>query len=177
MSIRLLPAACAAAALSLCAGMPASAHVTLETPQAVAGSGAKVVFRIVHGCAGAATTRIAVQLPREILTARPQPKPGWALAIRTERLPQPVPGPHGSTIEEAVVEIAWSGGPLPDAFYDEFAIFLRLPPSETERLLHLPVVQDCERGAHRWTGLPPGTAGADPGATGPAPSLRLLPRD
>lgn len=175
MSTRLLAAACAATALSLWPGLPAGAHVTLETPQAPGGTGYKAVFRISHGCSGSPTTRVAVQLPPGVLTARPQPKAGWTLELRKERLAEPVPGPHGGTIEEAVAEIVWSGGALPDEFYDEFVVLLRLPQTDAERMLAFPVVQDCESGSHRWTAVPEG--GGDPAATGPAPLLRLLPRN
>lgn len=55
---------------------PAWGHVVLSQPQAPAGSYYTAYFRIGHGCAGAATTALRVEIPPGIVVARPQPKPG-----------------------------------------------------------------------------------------------------
>ena len=127
-----------AAALALLAGTAARAHVTLEQQSADAGSTHKAVFRIGHGCAGAATHTVVVHLPEGLPAARPMPKAGWAL----ER--QPADGPTR--------QIAWRGGPLPDGFYDEFVLQLRLPPQPGP--LWFRVEQHCEGGAVDWAEVP-----------------------
>jgi uncharacterized protein YcnI len=153
--------------------VPASAHVTLEVQQAQPGSFYKAVFRIPHGCDGhAAMQRFTVRLPEGVTEARPMPKPGWTLAIRPRG---EAAGGHGAARSEAA-EIAWQGGPLEDAHYDEFVIRLRLPDTPGQ-LLYMPVVQDCVGGGvAAWVEIPEaGRRITD--YRFPAPALRLLGRN
>ena len=50
----------AGAVVAVCA---ASAHVTLETREAVIGAPYKAVLRVPHGCEGAATIALRVRVP------------------------------------------------------------------------------------------------------------------
>lgn len=156
----------------LCAG-PAGAHVTLEVQQAPAHSTYRAVLRIPHGCDGAAMTRLVVRLPEGATEARPMPKPGWTLAT-TPRANAAGPTGHGAARELA--EIAWEGGRLDDAHYDEFILRLRLPDRPGE-LFYIPVVQECEGGrTAAWVEIP--EAGRRiTSYRYPAPAVRLLPRN
>ena len=165
MRFRIFGAA-AALATAFAAYTPAVAHVVLETREAPAGSYYKAVFRVPHGCGGSPTTAIAVTLPDGIMSAKPQPKPGWTLAVERQALPRPVAGPHGSTVSERVTRIAWSGGDLPDAWFDAFAIQVRLPDAAPGTVLRFPVEQTCAAGSRHWVGM--GETQGDP-----APALRL----
>jgi len=149
----------------------ATAHVTLETQTAVAGSYYKAVFRVPHGCDGAATTRIRVQMPEGAVSVKPMPKPGWQVSVVRAALAVPIKGDH-ATITEAVREVAWEGGALPDENFDEFAVMLKLP--DTPGKIFFPVLQDCGAKTVRWIELP----GADQGARlrTPAPNLVLTAR-
>jgi len=162
------------AALAALLAAPATAHVTLDPPAAAAGSYLRAAFRVPHGCAGAATERLVVTLPEGVLAARPQPKPGWTLALRMRPLEVPVSNGHGGMTTETIAEIAWSGGPLEDAHYDEFVVMLRLA-DQPGQMLHLPAVQHCAGGATAaWAEVPePGRRVSE--YRFPAPSLRLLP--
>ena len=162
-----------AAALAVLAGAPAAAHVTLEAEKAPADSSYKAVLRVGHGCDGAATTRIRVQIPLGVRQAKPMPKPGWELTTVIEKLPEPYDW-YGTMITEEVREIAWSGGKLPDAFYDEFVFRARLP-DEPGAVISFPVVQECETGVHRWIEIPEPGKSADDYAE-PAPQLTLTPK-
>jgi periplasmic copper chaperone A len=78
-------------------------------------------------------------------------------------------------LSEGVTEISWAGGKLPDAWYDEFVFqgFLAsdLEPGST---IYFPVVQECEKGVHRWIEIPvPGKSASD--YPEPAPALKLVP--
>ncbi|UPY35212.1 YcnI family protein [Sediminicoccus sp. KRV36] len=139
--------------LLLALATPAAAHVTIAPPEVPANSYARLAFRVGHGCAGAATIAIEVALPEGITMARPMPKPGWEIAIETRPLPRPVSGGHG-LVREAPSGIAWRGGPLPDAHYEEFVLLIRAPDM-AGATLSFPVMQRCEGGAqHAWIELP-----------------------
>ena len=48
--------------------------------------------------------------------------------------------------------MTWSGGPLPDDFYDEFALMMKLPDAPGRRWFK--VKQGCERGENDWSQVP-----------------------
>ena len=131
----------------------ASAHITLERTSAPAGGYYKAVLQVPHGCKGSPTVAIRVRIPDGVTSAKPQPKPGWTLAIKRSKLPQPVDAGHGRTIDEAVSEVAWSGGSLADAEFDEFKIMLKLP-DRAGATLYFPVGQQCKSGVQRWIEVP-----------------------
>ena len=164
--------ACVASAVS--AG-PASGHVTLEGRQAPADSYYKAVLNVPHGCKESPTVRIRVRIPEGVTSVKPQPKPGWKLAITRAKLPKPLDAGHGNMITETVSEVSWSGGELADEHFDEFRITMKLPdrPGAT---LYFPVVQDCRAGVHRWIEVPDKGRTADD-LKEPAPALRLVPRE
>jgi uncharacterized protein YcnI len=155
-------------------GATADAHITLEAQSASAGSSYKAVFRVPHGCEGTATVKIRVRLPDGVINVKPQPKPGWDVSTVMEKLAKPMTLDHGREITETVREVDWSGGKLPDTFYDEFVLRVELPdkPGTT---IYFPVVQECEKGINRWIEIPgPGKSSRD--YKEPAPGLKLLPK-
>lgn len=156
-------------ALLLVAAMPAAAHVVIDPAEVAANSYARVAFRVGHGCAGAATTAIEVNLPEGVTIARPMPKTGWTIAIETRALQRPVAGGHG-LVREGPASIAWRGGPLPDAHYEEFVMMIRAPDT-VGTALAFPVMQLCEGGAqHAWMEI---ADAAQPRPRSPAPTLRI----
>lgn len=149
----------------------ASAHVTLETREAPAGSYYKAVLRVPHGCDGAATTAIRVRLPAGMVGAKPMPKPGWTLTTKEDDYPKPYVS-HGRAITRGVTEISWTGGSLPDAWYDEFVFQAVLPTRPVGTVVYVPVVQECATVVRGWTEIP------EPGKTvedypTPAPHVTL----
>lgn len=165
----------ATTALALAASFePAQAHITLEAPAAPADSIYRAVFRVPHGCGTAATIRVRVQIPDGVRDVRPMPKPGWQLSVVTGPLAQPYSDGHGGMVTQGVREVSWSGGHLPNEFYDEFVMRLRTPaaPGTT---IWFPIVQDCEGGAvTRWIEIPAAGRALDDYRT-PAAPLRLTP--
>jgi uncharacterized protein YcnI len=140
----------------------AFAHVVLEQKTAEAGSYYKATLRVGHGCKGSATTSIQVMLPEGFRGAKPMPKPGWTIAAPKVKLAQPYQS-HGKTVDEDVNTITWSGGPLPDAFYDEFVLFGKLPAKPGT--IHFKVLQQCESGSNPWMEIPaPGAKAEFPAA-------------
>lgn len=146
------------ATLALAGG--AHAHITLEQKSAPAGSTYKAVFRVGHGCAGSATRAIVVHVPAGVQHAQPMPKAGWTVEV------QPAGG--------APTQIAWRGGPLPDAHYDEFVLRAKLPAQAGP--LWWRVQQQCENGENDWANIP--ANGTDTrGVKSPAALLNVLPVD
>ncbi len=167
----------AAAVFALFFAPVAFAHVTLETPQGASESHYKAVLKVPHGCKGSPTVKLRVRIPEGVISAKPQPKPGWKLETikgdyaKTYSL-------YGAQITSGVQEIVWSGGSLPDDQYDEFVfsayLSSALKPGST---VYLPVVQECSKGVERWIDLPDPKASSDAAHAGsPAPGLKILPK-
>ena len=153
----------------------ADAHVTLETSEAPAPSGYKAVLRVGHGCEGSPTIAVRVRIPDGVIAVKPMPKPGWQLSTKVEPYAQPARY-YESTLAEGVTEIAWTGGSLPDAWYDEFVFRAQLPDGEPGTKLYFPVVQECEQGVHRSIEIPAEGRSADD-YDEPAPGLTLTPKE
>jgi uncharacterized protein YcnI len=149
----------------------ATAHVVLESEEAPAGSTYKAVFQVGHGCEGSPTTSIRVQIPEGVIAVKPMPKPGWELATKQGEYAQAYDY-FGEKLTEGVKEVAWTGGNLPDEWYDEFVLRVRLPEAAPGTVVQFPVVQECVEGAHRWIEVP--AEGQDPDSLEePAPFVTL----
>ena len=154
--------------------LPASAHITLETVKAPIGAAYKAVLRIPHGCDGSATIKLRVEIPAGVIEVKPQPKPGWQVETVKGTYAAAVTF-EGTRLTTGVKEVVWSGGKLPDDFYDEFAFAAFLTDSLTSgTTIYFPVVQQCETGIERWIEIP------EPGKTPDdyehaAPALALVP--
>jgi uncharacterized protein YcnI len=161
-------------ALAAAIVMPAAAHITLESQEAKVNAPYRAVLRVPHGCDKSATTAIRVRIPDGVIGVKPKPNPGWTLTTVTAKYPKPVKLYHAE-ITEGVVEISWAGGKLPDDWYDEFVFSGYLSADlEPGKAIYFPVVQECERGVHRWIEIP--TAGKSwSDLPQPAPELKLLP--
>ena len=164
-----------AASFAVGLALPATvqAHVTLETPQAAVGSTYKAVLRIPHGCAGAATNVVRVRIPEGVIAVKPMPKAGWKLETVTGDY-KATHDYYGTPTSKGVTEIVWSGGDLPDAWYDEFVFRGYLSKSlKADTAVYVPVVQECEGGkVERWIEIPAAGKKADDYRY-PAPSLML----
>jgi uncharacterized protein YcnI len=158
----------------LCGVGAASAHVTIQPNEAVAGNYFQTALTVAHGCDGSATVAVRVKLPDGVLSVKPQAKPGWSVEIKTRKLDGKLPALHGKTISETVDEVSWRGGPLPDNLYDTFGLQMKLPDTPGKPL-YFPVVQECEKGVHRWIEIPAEGQNRDD-LREPAPVLRLKPK-
>lgn len=78
---------------------------------------------------------------------KPQVHPGWKISTKTVKYAKPV-NIHGKDVSEGVSEVEWAGGPLEDAYMDEFGMAVKLPENGTK--LEFPVVQTCEKGVANW---------------------------
>jgi periplasmic copper chaperone A len=166
---------CAAVATLMASS--ASAHVTLESRQATIGAGYKAVFAVPHGCAGSATTKIRVQIPEGVIAVKPMPKAGWNVEVIKGKYAAEYDF-HGTKFSEGVREVVWSGGKLPDDYYDEFVISTFLTGAlKPDTVLYFPTVQECEQGVSRWIEVPEGDHAAHAhDSKWPAPGVKLMPK-
>lgn len=166
-------AACAICVLAL----PALSHVSLEGKTAAAGSTYKAVFQVGHGCQGAATTGIRVQIPAGFQGAKPYPKAGWTLSVEQEKLPTPYDS-HGKAVTHDVSVVSWTAAgkdaALQDAHFDEFVLRGKLP--ETAGPLWFKVLQTCESGRNDWSEIPASGRSAK-GLSSPAVLLDVTGQD
>lgn len=159
----------AVATLPLAAIVPAFAHSTLEVQQAAIGSSYKAVLRVPHGCGTDATHTVRVQIPEGFYNVKPMPKAGWTLETVTGPYQQSYDN-HGTTVTEGVQEIVWSGGNLPNDWYDEFVFRGSFASTLEPGTFYFPSIQECENGEEAWIDVT-----GDENAQMPAPSLELVP--
>jgi uncharacterized protein YcnI len=161
------------AAVALALSSAALAHVTLQQKEAPVGASYKAVLRVPHGCDGSATQALRVRIPDGYLNVKPMPKPGWKLEVKRGTYAKPT-SLGGANVSEGVTEVGWSGGNLPDAYYDEFVLTGTIGDVPAGQMMYFPVVQECEKGVHRWIEIPAASTDREPPE--PAPALKLLPR-
>jgi uncharacterized protein YcnI len=155
----------------LATALPASAHVTVHSYEAVrGGSDALVSFRTPNEMDNATTVKLQVFLPTDspLLGVLVQPMDGWAFAVKNVTLKKPVQTDDGP-ITQAVSEVTWSGGHIPVGGFQDFNIDVSdLPdvPSLTFKAL-----QTYSNGkVVRWIETAPKGA---PEPDYPAPTLQL----
>jgi periplasmic copper chaperone A len=160
---------------------PASAvfgHVVLEDQTALAGRSYKAVFKVGHACSGSPTTAIRVTIPAGFAGAKPMPKAGWKLDIKTARLAVPYDN-LGKLVTDDVSEITWTAMSkddwLPEAYYDEFILRGGLPSKVNEgATMWFKVLQACDKGSIDWSQIP--AVGVDAHSLkSPAALLEIIP--
>jgi uncharacterized protein YcnI/copper(I)-binding protein len=147
-------------ALLILATTSAIAHVGLETPETARGKSYKAVLKVPHGCDGSPTHTVRVEIPEGFIGVKPMPKAGWT--IKTTRGPYARSyGYYHGPLAEGVKQIEWSGGELPDDYYDEFVASGYLAKElDASTPLYFKVVQECTKGDLKWVEIP--AAGVNP---------------
>lgn len=162
------------AAIVVVLGTPAMAHVSLESKDAKVGAGYKAVLSVPHGCEGAPTTEVSVEIPEGVIGVKPMPKPGWKLTVEKGPYARSYNFYHGEKKSEGVKKVTWSGGELPDEFFDQF-VFSSFIAGELPAggKVAFPVTQKCAKGEMRWSEV--AAPGVDPHSLEhPAPQLLLV---
>lgn len=164
---------CFAVTVAMATVVPAAAHVTLEQTPAAVGAPYKAVFTVPHGCGGSATVSLRVQIPDGVIAVKPMAKPGWKIEIARGTYAKPYSLTHGAKLTEGAKEVTWTGN-LPDSLFDQFVLSTFIAGDlPAGHMLYFPVVQECEKGMHRWVGVP--TAGhANDERDEPAPGVMLI---
>jgi uncharacterized protein YcnI len=173
MNCKLAKSTVAMFALLVAASGGAVAHVVFEKPETSIGAGYKAVFKITHGCEGSATTEVTIDIPEGVIAVKPMPKAGWTISLDTQPYKQAYKFYHGSKLDKGVRKVTFRGGPLPDAYYDEFVLSTYIARELKPGRIYFPVTQKCESGEMAWTEIP--SEGHDPhDLEHPAPQLTLV---
>ncbi len=163
----------ASAALMVAGAGAASAHVSVTTDNAAAGSSAVLAFSMAHGCDGSPTTKVAIKMPMGVNSVAPTVNPGWTVTKINEKLATPVKDHHGNTLTSRVDQVVYTAkSPLADGYRDVLTVSVPLPEDSAGTVLAFPVVQTCEKGETAWVDLP--ADGQDPEELeAPAPSITV----
>lgn len=130
-----------AAALALGAPLAASAHVTVSSEGAVAGSYDLLTFSFSHGCDGSPTTALEITIPEGVGAAHPTAQAGWDIEIahdETDGLPSAVT----FTADEPVADELRAAVQLQVQF-----------SADAEGDIAFPVEQVCADGSVSWSEL------------------------
>lgn len=163
-----------ASAIIVALAQPVGAHASLEVKEAKVGAGYKAVVSVPHGCKGQATTEVSIDIPEGVIGVKPMPKPGWKLSVEKGAYARTYNFYHGDKKSEGVKRVTWSGGELPDEFFDQFVLSTfvagELAPGTK---LAFPVTQKCANGELKWNEI--AAEGVDPHSLEyPAPQLLLV---
>ncbi len=164
--IRLFPSIVVAAVAWLAPSV-ARAHVSVASGAAVANITQEVRFGVGHGCAGADTYRVDIEIPEGVTSIRPLTSDFGQVDVVTDAA-------------GLIVMVSWQkpeAAILPaDTQYYELTVRLK-PPNEPFSTLYFPTHQTCraadgEETVVDWVGLDE-NEGTD---VEPAPTLPLVPR-
>jgi periplasmic copper chaperone A len=149
-------------ALLLAIAVPASAHVFITDGSAIVGGGygTEITIRVPHGCDGAATDSLEVQIPAGVTSVKPKQLAGWTIDVVSTPPVLPSMAPGASLTDEqmdamnapVVTSVKWSGGSLPDNEYADFQLSAIFP--ETPGTIAFPAVQMCGDTQVAWIEIP-----------------------
>ena len=144
-------AAAVAAALALPA--TASAHVTLQPSTAPADGFTRLDVRVPNERDDAGTVKVDVQLPPGFAFVSYEPRPGWKVTVKREKLDEPIEVEGGFEVDEGVGQITWSGGRIGPGEFVDFGLSLRMPKGEAGEKLTFKALQTYDDGeVVRWIG-------------------------
>jgi uncharacterized protein YcnI len=147
----------------LAVALPSQAHVTVQPDQAVTASFARFVVRVPNERDAAATVKVEVQLPEELVSVSFEPKPGWERTVERKARAAPVQV-FGEQVTDYIASVTWQGGRIGPGEFVEFGFSARTPDQPTT--LRFPALQTYEGGeVVRWVGPPDAEAPAAQVAT------------
>ena len=167
MSVRSLRIV-ALAGLLVSVAAAASAHVAISSGPAFAGGRAVVSFGVGHGCEGADTAAIDVQIPEEITSVRGVPNIFGEADVVTDDT-------------DAPTNVVWTKDSVRDADDQYYTMQIRITVPETPfTVLHFKVKQTCkdaegEEYVTDWAALPGDEPSEGEDEAPPAASLVILP--
>jgi len=157
---RLLAGLVAGTALAVAAPLAAAAHVHVNPGDAPAGASTRLDFSFSHGCDGAATTALVIDIPDIVDGVTPILDGAWTIAREL--------GADG--IPTRVVYTA--AQPIEDGLGASVAMNVIFPQSAAGSAVAFPVLQECATGAMDWSEI--AEEGQDPhDLDAPAPLVQV----
>jgi uncharacterized protein YcnI len=175
-ALRLLTVAGTAATAVVLTALPALAHVTVSSPEAVQGGYAVVTFRVPTESDTASTTDVKVQFPADhpLSSVSVKPMAGWTYAVTKAKLATPVKTDDGDEVTDFTSVIEWRAASAAAAIKPgEFAEFQvsagPLPKADSMTFKTIQTYSDGK--VVSWIEEPAAPGAAEPDY--PAPTLRL----
>ncbi|WP_417580397.1 copper chaperone PCu(A)C [Pelagibacterium sp.] len=134
--IRSVSRAAIAAASIIAVATPALAHMTFEDTQSTPGASFRGVLVLPHGCDGAPTDTVRVNLPEGFGDVTAEDKDGWVLEM--------------PSVDGQVAQTTWSGGSVPDDSHEQFAFTGTFADDLPETDILFAVEQMCGDVALGW---------------------------
>jgi uncharacterized protein YcnI len=153
------------AALAVVMPTAAVAHVTIQTGEWEPGSRPRVVVRVPNESDTASTTKLSVQFPEEIITARFQPHPFCSREVEMAPLDEPV-----EDVTERIATVTWTCDPgIAPGEFDELGMSFQVPEDAAAGdVIMFPTVQTYSDGEERaWVD-------PDEEAESPAPRITVV---
>ena len=150
--LRFAGAVSAVGLVALLASSPAAAHVNavLDGPAVAPGDYAVITLRVPTESGTAATTRVEMRIPDDVIlkTVLVEPVPGWRIDTTKKKIP-PIIEDDGDQVTEVVDSVTWTAtGPgVPLGQFVEFGLDVGPLPDITT--LALPTVQIFSDGTKR----------------------------
>ena len=157
----------AAAAAFLVPAM-ARAHISVASGPGFANTTQEIVFGVGHGCEGADTYSVKIEIPAGVTSVRPERSDFGKVSVEKNAAGD-------------VIAISWQkadGDLLASDFgYYKLAVRLKLP-NQPFTILYFPTHQTCKASdgtlsTTHWIGTPANAGGAEPPE--PAPALQVVP--
>ena len=175
---RVRTVAALATAAALVAPAAASAHVTVNPPQATPGSFAVMTVRVPNERDDKGTNRVDLRLPAGVYSLSYKKVPGWRIRPISRRLQQPVDLGEFSVDRQftRVIFTARPSGVIRPGQFEEFPLSVRVPDGEAGDVLTFRALQRYQGGETvRWTGAPDSARPAPRVTlTAPSPALAAL---
>lgn len=146
-------------------GTTAYAHAHVSSGPVAAGENQVITISIGHGCEGADTYRVEVQIPEEVSSVRGVPNAFGEADVQTDDTGAPV-------------AVAWTKDAVREADDQYYEVRLRVSVPETPfQTLYFPTVQSCRTtdGEERETAWDDIDVSHDDEDADPAPSAFILP--
>ena len=106
----------------------AAAHFEVSPTEVAAEGETMLEFTVPHGCDGAATNKVTIKLPSQVVDATPEAEPGWTIKSG-----------------EGSRQIIWAGGPLPDKEIETFGLSVDVSGKAGETA-EFKIIQGCVGG-------------------------------
>ena len=154
---------------------PASAHVTVNPPEASKGGFVKLAFRVPNERPDSGTVKLEVSFPVDHPLAHLNVRPvaGWTYKVERQKLATPIQAeePGEEDVTEYISKVTWEGGTIGPGEFQEFEVSGGPLPDDADQLVFKAVQTYASGEVVRWI-EEAGPSGEEPEL--PAPVLKLV---